>query len=113
MGRAANGRWLDGSVIALLLAASVFLQSGAIARPPATTENRAVAVLFAPWVSTDSAMERIAASGARIVGIGALPFIVIAEPHEVDFQARVAAAGSWFTIDATSFWACFTRSSAT
>lgn len=51
-------------------------------------------------------MERVAATGARIVGFGALPFIVIVEPQEADFQARVSAAGSWFTIDATSFWAC-------
>lgn len=107
MKRAANGRWMDGAVVALLLAASIFLQAGAISNPATGSANRPVAVLFAPWVAADSAMQRVAATGARIVSLGALPFIVIAEPHDADFKARAAAVGALFTIDPTIFSACF------
>lgn len=109
---AANGRWLDSAVIALLLAATPLihmtdLSSGA--EPP----RRPVAVLFAPWVPANAAMQRMAETGARIVGLGRLPFIVIAEPADADFSRRAAAAGAFLTLNAGPFVACLTSDDAT
>jgi hypothetical protein len=107
MESAANGRLLDGAVIALLLAASVLIQFGAVSRPLASGDQP-VAILFAPWVSADIAMQRVATTGARIVGLGALPFIVIAEPDGADFSARAAEVGALFIIDSAAVRACLT-----
>ncbi len=105
---AANGRWLDGAIIALLLAAALLVQTGAVAKAPAPDGSRAVAVLFAPWVDAGSAMQRAGDAGARIVGQGAFPFIVVVEPDRPDFAARAAAHGAVLILDPRAFAACFT-----
>jgi hypothetical protein len=105
---AANGRWLDGAVIALLLAAGLLVQAGAVAKSPAQDGNRMVAVLFAPWVDAGSAMQRAGDAGARIVGQGAWPFIVAVEPDHPDFAARAMANGAVLILDPRAFAACFT-----
>ncbi len=105
---AANGRWLDGAIIALLLAAGFLIQTGAFAGPPVAGGSRAVAVLFAPWVDAASAMQRAGDAGARIVGQGALPFVVIVEPDRPDFAARVTAHGAVMILDPRAFAACLT-----
>jgi hypothetical protein len=108
MGMAANGRWLDGTILALLLAASVLLHAGIVAKPsePQPGTNRALAVLFAPWTDAGEAMRRVADSGARIVRFGAVPFIVIAEPDRPDFASRVAQRGALITLDPRVLAAC-------
>jgi hypothetical protein len=104
---AANGRWIDGAVIALLLVASLSFQVRAMLAPAQAVGGRSVAVLFAPWVTADSAMQRVAAAGARIVRFGAWPFIVIAEPDNVDFEQRIVTAGALVTLDPIALAACF------
>jgi hypothetical protein len=105
---AANGRWLDGGIIALLLAAGILVQTGAVAKPSAPDGSRAVAVLFAPWVDAGSALQRVGDAGARIVGQGAFPFIVVVEPDRPDFAARAAAHGAVLILDPRALAACFT-----
>lgn len=110
---AANGRWLDGAVIALLLAASLLIHTTDLSSTSATPARRSVAVLFAPWVSADAAMQRVAQTGARIVGLGRWSFVVIAEPADEGFAQRAVAAGAVFTLSAAPFVACLTTGDAT
>lgn len=111
---AANGRWLDSAVIALLLAAGVSLHADFFRNANAVPGSQPIVVLFPPWIGTDVAMRRVAQTGARIVGLGALPFIVIVEPQqEPDFAERATAAGALLTIDAIPFLACFDPGAAT
>lgn len=113
MRRAGNGRWLDGAVIALLLVASLLFQTTDLLGPDRGTEKRSVAVLFAPWVPASAAMQRVADTGARIVALGRLPFIVIAESAEDDFAKKAATTGAVFTLKADLFVACLTSRDAT
>jgi hypothetical protein len=105
---AANGRWLDGTIIGLLLAAAFLIQTGIFSRPATAGGDKAVAVLFAPWVDAAGAMQRSADAGARIIGLGALPFIAVVEPDRADFAARVTERGALFVLDPRTLAACLT-----
>ncbi|MGE3987373.1 hypothetical protein [Pseudorhodoplanes sp.] len=109
---AANGRWLDGAMIALLLAASLVLPVGTSLSARGSEGSRVVAVLFAPWVDAAGAMQRVADAGARIVRFGALPFIVVAEAGDAEFSDRIAARGAWMTLDPRVIAACLPRADA-
>lgn len=104
---AANGRWMDGAVIAFLLAAGFLIHIGWIAKPAAPDASRAVAVLFAPWVDSASAMQRAGDAGARIVSVGAWPFLIVVEPERTDFAARVSERGAVLILDPRALAACF------
>lgn len=106
MTMAANGRWLDGAILALLLAATLILHTAIVAVPPDAGTGRAVAVLFAPWIGAGEAMQRVGDSGARVVRFGAFPFIVVAEPDDPEFGVRVAARGALLTLDPQALAAC-------
>jgi hypothetical protein len=107
MQRAANGRWMDWAIVALLLAAGFFIQTGALAKTPVSDQPPALAVLFAPWVDAADAMQRAGDAGARIVRFGALPFIVVVEPHRPDFADRVTERGAVLLLDPRALAACF------
>jgi len=113
MKRAANGRWLDGAVMALLLAATLFIHIAEFSNSASEAPRRMVAVLFAPWVPADAALQRIASTNARIVGLGRLPFIVIAESLDADFSRRAAAVGAVLTLNAVPLVACLTSGDVT
>ncbi|HWV52059.1 hypothetical protein [Pseudorhodoplanes sp.] len=105
---AISGRWLDAAIIATLLATGFLLQTGVFAKPVPADSGRAVAVLFAPWVDAGSAMRHAADAGARVVSLGALPFIVVVEPDQHDFAARVKDRGAIATFDPRALAACLT-----
>lgn len=106
---AANGRWVDGAIFTLLLIAGFLIHLGWIAKPSGPDESRALAVLFAPWIDSGSAMRRAGDAGARIVRFGALPFIVVVEPERPDFTARVMQLGAVLILDPRALAACLTR----
>jgi hypothetical protein len=105
---AANGRWLDGAVVALLLVAGFLIPLGALSKPSDQDPSGARAVLFAPWIDAGGAMRRAGEAGARIVRFGALPFIVIVEPERADFAARASKRGALLIVDPRALAACFT-----
>lgn len=109
---AANGRWMDGAVFALLLAAGFLVHMGWIAKPAGPDASRAVAVLFAPWVDSGTAMQRAGEAGARIVRFGAVPFVIVVDPERSDFAARVKARGAMMIVDPRALAACFGASRA-
>jgi hypothetical protein len=104
---AANGRWLDGMMLAVLLAAGFLVQTVGVARSPGAEGSRAVAVLFAPWVDAGSAIQRAGDAGSRVVRQGGWPFIVVVEPDRADFAARATARGALLILDPRALAACF------
>ena len=110
MNWAANGRWLDRSLIALLLGLSMTTPARLWLRKAAPAPDSAVAVVFAPWTRAELATQRVAAAGARIVRLGGLPFIVVAAPSAAtgDFAQRLSEQGAWFTLDPLALAGCFT-----
>lgn len=105
---AKNGRWLDRTIIAGLLATGFLLPTSLVAKAPVADSPAAVAVLFAPWVDAGTALQRVGDAGARIVAQGALPFIVLAEPEHPDFADRASARGAMLILDPRKLAACFT-----
>jgi len=105
-GPARRGGWFDGAIVALLIAASLLVQVVLTARVRSPQPGEAVGIVFAPWVSAEAAMGRVAQAGARVVRFGALPFIVIAEPEHADFGARISSAGAILTLDPNAIAAC-------
>ena len=97
-------RLIDGSLIAFLALASLFLAArvGLTPRDPAS----GVGVIFAPWTSEQSAMARATDPGARFVRYGGLPFIVVVVPETSDYLARVYAAGALLIVDPQALAAC-------
>lgn len=88
------GPWFDG----LLITAAVLAGFYALARIGAPASGTQVAVVFAPWTPPGRAVARAAAAGARIVGIGAVPSVVIAVPEGPGYAASVRRLGAWMVI---------------
>lgn len=103
--RAVRRPILDAACIGIFVAASfvVLVLTALAPRDPAS----GVAVIYAPWTSSEAAFNGVAAAGGRIVRSGGFPFIVIALPGSADFAARVRAAGAWLLADPVKLAACF------
>jgi hypothetical protein len=97
-------RWLDGALIAAVAVASLYgaARLGLEPRDPAT----GVGVVFAPWVSEQSALSRATAAGARFVRYGGFPFIVVVMPDTPDYVARISSAGALLVVDPQALAAC-------
>ncbi len=65
-----------------------------------------VAVVFAPWIGAGVAMAAAAEAGAQVLQAGAASNIIIVQPVERGYAARVAAQGAWLVADATAFGGC-------
>jgi hypothetical protein len=67
-----------------------------------------VAVIYAPWVSAEAALDRAVAGGARFVRYGSLPFIVVVVPDAPEYLAHVLADGAWMVADPQALGGCLT-----
>lgn len=97
-------RWLDGFLIFSVAIASLYgaARVGLKPRDPAA----GVGVIFAPWVSEASAVNRATAAGARFVRFGGLPFIVVVVPEAANYVARISADGAFLVVDPQALAAC-------
>jgi hypothetical protein len=95
---------LDGLLILIVAVAGLYgaVRVGLQPRDPAS----GIGVIFAPWTSESSALER-ATAGARFVRFGAWPFIVVVVPDTPDDAARLSDAGAWLVVDPQVLAACF------
>jgi hypothetical protein len=96
-------RWLDGLLILIVAVVALFggMRLGLTPRDPAG----GVGVVFAPWVSESSAIQRATEAGARIVRRGGLPFIVVVVPDTPDYMTRIAEQ-ALFVVDPRALEAC-------
>ena len=65
-----------------------------------------VAVVFAPWIGAAVAMAAATGAGAQVLQAGAASNIIIVQPGDAGYAARVAAQGAWLVADATAFGGC-------
>jgi hypothetical protein len=72
--------------------------------PRDTTEG--VAVIFAPWTTSDKTLLRAVAGGSRFVRFGGLPFIAIVMPESTKYVDRMLSAGAWLVVDPRALAAC-------
>jgi hypothetical protein len=68
-----------------------------------------LAVVFAPWTDTGSAVVRVAAANARLVRVGALPFVLIVQSDAPGVFARLRATGALLILDARDAVGCSGR----
>ena len=88
----------------ILLAGLVLLVCAAFEAQP-SDPHRAAAV-FPPWWSGRASLNAATQIGA-VVGLGALPFIVIVHTPGSDLDARAHAAGAVLIVDSAKFGLCF------
>jgi hypothetical protein len=76
------------------------------ARPRDGTE---VAIIFAPWLTRESAAALAIAAGGYLVREGALQSIIVARGEDRGFIERLYAMGAWAVIDPAAFGGCLSR----
>jgi hypothetical protein len=96
--------WINAA--ALLLAGWIALAILTLqVRPDATV----VAVAFPPWWSTQQVFHAAGTAEAAVVGLTALPTLLVVRPNDHDGLARLHQAGAWLALDAQAVSACFGR----
>lgn len=95
--------WLPMLVLALT---PVFGVLGVLALE--NNPDDAVAVIFAPGVSGDDALLRVAAAGGLPVTRGGFPFVVIARTDDAGFRSHAYAQGALFVASAGNAGGCIT-----
>lgn len=99
-----HGSGLDAALIA---AAAVAGLSATAALALAPRQPLApVAVVFAPWTAPDTALATAADAGGEILRAGGAANVVVVRPGDVNYAARVKAAGAVLVADAASFAGC-------
>ena len=96
--------WIDIAALAILSIVTL----GATARfalAPRAPEL-GVAVIFAPWTTSEQALTRTVEAGASFVRFGGPGFVAVAIPDGPDYPARVRAAGAWLVVDPKIVAAC-------
>jgi hypothetical protein len=97
-------RWMDGLFIFIVAIVSLY-GAARVGLTPRHTDT-GVGVVFAPWVSESSALNRATEAGARFVRFGGLPFIVVVVPETSDYLARISAEGAILIVDPQVLAAC-------
>lgn len=97
----------DRFVLAAFALAGVISVSLASAGSPAPGHH--LAVVFPPWVETGDAVARAAMAGARLIGTGRYPFVVIVAPEADDYSRRARDAGAVATLDADALGGCLVQ----
>jgi hypothetical protein len=98
------GRSLDGLVIMAVALGSFVAMTRSTLTPRDVTAG--VAVIFPPWINADEALLRSVTAGARFVGYGRVPFIVVVVPEASDYLDRVLSRGALFALDPRSLAGC-------
>ncbi len=85
---------------------SLGLLTAAYAALAPRNSDAGVAVIYAPWVTFESAFVRSVDAGARFVRSGGVPFVVVVVPDDADYARRVRAGGAWMLADPAVLAAC-------
>jgi len=96
--------WLNAT--ALLIAGWITL---AILTLQVRADATVVAVAFPPWWSTQQVFRAAGSAEAAIVGLTALPTLLVVHPDDHDGLVRLHQAGAWLVLDAQAVSACFGR----
>src|ERR1051325_1948874 len=88
--------WVDVTALAALSVVALFMTARFALAPRAP--ELGVAVIFAPWTSSEQALARTVEAGARFVRFGGPDFVTIAIPDDRAYPARARAAGAWLVV---------------
>jgi hypothetical protein len=96
--------WFD----AVLIAGTAFLGLVVTASIAVTPRDplAPVAVVFAPWIGADAAMAAATGAGAQVLQAGGSSNIIIVQPGDAGYAARVTAEGAWLVADAAAVGGC-------
>lgn len=65
-----------------------------------------VAVIFAPWTSSQASIERATSDGSRFIRFGGLDSIVVVMPEHANYIDRMLEHGAWLVVDPKVLAAC-------
>ena len=103
---ARTGRIAEIAVFAVLSFATL-AASARIGLVPQGSDN-GVAVIFAPWTSPQTSIERATADGSRFIRFGGLTSIAVVMPAAAGYAGRMLDSGAWFVVDPKVLAACST-----
>jgi len=96
--------WIDIAALAILSIVALGVTARFALAPRAPEFG--VAVIFAPWTSSEQAFTRTVQAGARFVRFGGQDFVTVAIPDDRDYPARARTAGAWLVVDPKILAAC-------
>lgn len=99
-----HARLLDAVVITVMAAGSLYVTARIALQPRRPADG--VAVVFAPWTDSSSALIRAVSAGGRFVRYGKRPFIVVVVPESADYQSRAFGKGALLVVDPQVLSAC-------
>jgi hypothetical protein len=73
------------------------------------TGTEVVAVAFSPWWSTQQAALAAASANAAVIGMTAMPAVLVVRPDDRDGLTRLREAGVWLAMDLQAIATCFTK----
>src|SRR5689334_14845131 len=97
-------RFLDAALIVVMAVGSLYVTACIAFQPRRPADG--VAVVFAPWTNSSSALIRAVSAGGRFVRYGKRPFIVVVVPESADYQSRAFGVGALFVVDPQVLSAC-------
>ena len=98
------GRFVE--VLTLVsLSIAALAASARLGLVPQNPEN-GVAVVFAPWTSSQASIERATADGSRFVRFGGFGSIAVVMPAGPGYIERMLGSGAWFVVDPKMLAAC-------
>ena len=98
------GRIVEIAIFAVVSLAAL-AASARVGLVPASADN-GVAVVFAPWTSPQTSIERATADGSRFVRFGGLTSIAVVMPKAAGYAERMLDGGAWFVVDPKVLAAC-------
>jgi hypothetical protein len=98
------GRIVEFTLFAVLSLAAL-AASARVGLVPANID-KGVAVIFAPWTSPQTSIERATADGSRFVRFGGLGSVAVVMPQSDGYADRMLEGGAWFVVDPKVLAAC-------
>ena len=87
------------------LSIAALAASARIGLVPRNPEN-GVAVVFAPWTSSQASIERATADGSRFIRFGGFDSIAVVMPASPGYIESMLEGGAWFVVDPKMLAAC-------
>ena len=97
-------RLFEAAVIGCAAIGSLYA-SAAIALKPQDPAS-GVAVIFAPWTTSEQTFARSVDAGGRFVRYGGYSFIAVVVPEAPDYTSRIRSAGALLVVDPQALAAC-------
>jgi hypothetical protein len=103
--RLSFGRRLFGAAIIGSAAIGSLYASASIGLKPRDPAS-GVAVIFAPWTTSEQTLARSVDAGGRFVRYGGYRFIAVVVPEAQDYTSRIRSAGALLIVDPQALAAC-------